>query len=314
MTVLKGLPWDDEAWKREASERVDAVLAGVLRPRVGEVETVKSWGRSYLQTVPTDAGRVWVKYSYRLPPGEERVLEALHRRNAGRVPRVLATWAGAVAMEEIGGSAMEETCAREDWLAVAAAMGELLAGEAAHVDEWLALGVRDRRAGAWGASVEELFESPVVTGMDADLLRGFEELRSDFITRYEEAFRSPPTLVPQDSGCCNVMLTSDGPVFFDWSDVVVGHAAFSCDRLLDQVPKPWQDEVVAAFLDPLGMGVEEYRQMRRSNVLHEILRYHDELPFLPESDPLHASLIKSIRSQIKVLVDFERSRRASGNS
>lgn len=311
MTTQEKLPWDDEAWGREVAERIDAELAAAGRPRTGTIETVKGWGRSCLQTVPTDQGRVWVKHSYRLPPGEEKVLETLHRRSARGIPQIVTTWPGAVAMEEFSGSPMEETCAREDWLVVSAALGELLASEAEHVDEWLALGVRDRRPAAWQTAVESLFESPVVTGLEVDLRRGFEKLRSDFIARYAASFQSPPTLIPQDSGCCNVRLTPVGPVFYDWADVVVGHATFSCDRLLDQVPEAWHDEVTAALLNPTGISIDEFRQMRRSNVLHEILRYHDELRYLPEQDPFHESLVKSIRSQIRVLVDHERARQDS---
>ena len=45
--------------------------------------------------------------------------------------------------------------------------------------------------------------------------------------------------------------------------------------------------------------------MRRSNVLHEVLRYHDELGYIAEDDSAYLSLAGSVRSQIRVLVEHE---------
>ena len=100
----------------------------------------------------------------------------------------------------------------------------------------------------------------------------------------------------------------------DWADVVVGHATFSGDRFLDQVPPENADAVIDAFCAPLSLDREEWRQMRRSNVLHEVLRYHDELAYLDEEDTAHASLSNSVRSQLVVLLDHEDRRAAAGES
>jgi hypothetical protein len=51
--------------------------------------------------------------------------------------------------------------------------------------------------------------------------------------------------------------------------------------------------------------------MRRSNVMHEVLRYHDELSSLDLFGETHASLSSSVRSQLKVLVEHEQRRTAS---
>lgn len=94
-------------------------------------------------------------------------------------------------------------------------------------------------------------------------------------------------------------------MFFDWADVVVGHATFSCDRLLDQVPRERHEAVITAFIEPLGHTIDEFRAMLRSNVLHEVLRYHDELSHIATDDPALASLARSVCSQIRVLVEHE---------
>ena len=51
------------------------------------------------------------------------------------------------------------------------------------------------------------------------------------------------------------------------------------------------------------MSAVEFAAMRRSNVLHEVLRYHDELAWLEPEEPIHAALANSVRSQLRVLVE-----------
>lgn len=195
-------PWNRSGWPRAAEARLDAALRDAGRPRTGRVETVKSWARSCVQTVPTESGTVWVKHGYELPQGEEKVLERLVQRWADRLPEVVATWEGGVAMAPLPGRELAETDPVEDWVAAARVLAELEAEEEAHVDEWLELGVRDRRPAAWAESVELLLESAVLEPLDSDLRRNFEALGPEFVVRYQQAFESPPTLIHQDSGCC----------------------------------------------------------------------------------------------------------------
>ncbi len=302
-------PWTTPQWHEHALLLTDEALATAGRPRTGAATTVKSWGRSCVQTVPTERGTLWIKHSYRLPPGEERVLDRLSKRWPNHVPTVVATWRDAVAMEPLGGEELTAADPVEHWTAAARSIAELQAGEVAHVDDWLELGVRDRRPPQWRPAIEALLESPVVRALDSDLLRAFEQFVPEFIDRYEKAYQFPATLIHQDSGCCNIHVTGCGPhcktVLFDWSDVVVGHPTFSCDRLLDQVPAEHRDSVIAAFLEPLELSRREHDAMRRSNVLHEVLRYHDELAYLAPADESRAALGKSVQSQIKVLVEYE---------
>lgn len=298
------------AWEAPAQERLDAALAQVGRARTGEVQVHRAWGRSCTQTTMTDAGKVWIKHDYGLPPGEAVVLRELAQRWPSRVPEVVVTYGGAVVMEPLPGRELQPDDPVETWTRTAAALGELLAGEAVHVESWLAAGVRDRRPHAWRPAVEQLLESPVLERLSADERRQLDGFVPDFIERYEAGFVSPPCFIHQDSGCCNIHIGDQGPVFFDWSDVVVGHPTFSCDRLLDQVPREHHAAVIDAFLEPLGLGLEEFRAMRRSNVLHEVLRYHDELCCLAEQDQIHINLSNSVVSQLRVLMRHEASQGA----
>jgi hypothetical protein len=88
-------------------------------------------------------------------------------------------------------------------------------------------------------------------------------------------------------------------------DVVVGHSIFSCDRLLDQAPREYHDSIIEAFMASLRMTREEFKAMRCSNVLHEVLRYHDELSYIPATSITYQNLANSVRSQLRVLVEFE---------
>lgn len=302
-------PWDQPGWEESMGKRRDAALAAEAHERTGPVETRKSWARACIQVVPTERGEVWVKYGYRLPPGEEEVLARLSKRWATRVPGVVTTWPGAVAMAPLRGRELKEKDPLEDWVSVAGALGELAAGEAVELEDWIGIGVRDRRPECWQPAVEQLLESPVLDELDKPFLAVLNDLATDFIERYQQGFQSPATLIHQDSGCCNVRITEDGPQFFDWADVVIGHPTFSCDRLLDQAPRERHDPIIEAFLDPLGMTRDEFNAMRRSNVLHEVLRYHDELSFIPATNQVHQNLANSVRSQLRVLVEFETRKR-----
>ncbi|MEM7261104.1 MAG: hypothetical protein AAF488_03875 [Planctomycetota bacterium] len=301
----ESLPFDNDAWRERVHLETESGLSRVGRPPSGPVEVMKSWARSHLLRVPTEAGPVWVKLGYRLPPGEEVVLERLAERWPARVPRLVATWPGAVAMETIAAPELTAEDPPEAWERAALELGRLTAGETDHAEEWRLLGVRDRRPAAWGSALESFVAGSVYAALDPSLRARFEGWLPDFIDRYQKAFAAPPTLVPQDSGCCNIGLGKDGPIFYDWADVVVGHATFSCDRLLDQVPAELRDRVIAAFLAESRFGLEEFRAMRRSNVLHEVLRYHDEIEWIAEGNPTRESLARSVGSQLEVLLDHE---------
>lgn len=269
--------WTDQSRRARSDALADAALQAAGRPRTGPFESVKAWGRSFVQRAPTAQSKLWLKEGYSLPPGEERVLATLRPRHRAQLPHVIAIWDGGFAAEPIPGRELAVDDPVETWAQVAQSLGTLMAAERDHVDAWLALGLRDRRPAQWRGAVEALLGSPVLSALSDETAQLLEGFRDDFIERFPAAFASAATLVPQDSGCCNIHVTDAGPIFFDWADVVVGHPVFSCDRLLDQTPATHREAVIAAFLAPLEMSRVEFDAMRRSNVLHEVLRYHDEL-------------------------------------
>ena len=299
--------WRETIDPNEIQGQLERLGIDVLAPP----EMVKDWGRSRIYRVGTSRGLFWVKYAYRLPPGEEHVLKVLSSRWADRLPGVVATWSGAVALESLAGEELTPEHPLRAWTAAAEQLGELCARERAHADEWLALGVRDRRTGTWTSDLESLAQSDVLNGLSPEERTQFEALLPVLVDQFLEWFAQPATLVAQDSGCCNIHI--DGPgtwepggairaVFFDWADVVVGHPVFSCDRLLDQVTPKRRDAVIDAFCAPLELSIDEFRAMRQSNVIHEVLRYHDELDYVAPDDPIAESLAKSVVSQIRMVL------------
>ena len=84
--------------------------------------------------------------------------------------------------------------------------------------------------------------------------------------------------------------TDAGVCIFDWSDVVLGHPFFACDRLLDAC---WSDAVrkativdacLAAWRDLASLDTlrAEFAACQKLRVLYEGLRWTDEIAGLPE--------------------------------
>lgn len=302
------IPWKKPGWLDAATSTATEAVSAAGCEVTGPLTEVKSWGRAHLATLPVRDGALWIKHAYRLPPGEEVVLATLSSRHPHHIPEVIATWPGGVAMREIPGTELGEQDSLETWCEAARTLANLCLAEEPHATEWIDLGVRDRRPEAFAKALDALLESPAVDTLAVPLRDSFRAARTRFLDCYAAGFDRPPTLIHQDSGCCNIHIHHGRATLFDWSDVVVGHPTYSCDRLLDQVPPERQPAVIEAFCEPLEMLREHFTAARRSNVLHEILRYHDELEYLPPSTETYTKLLASVQSQINVLMHHEAGR------
>lgn len=145
-------------------------------------------------------------------------------------------------------------------------------------------------------------------GLDADARRRLVDAAPALreIALGLEERPAPAALVHQDMGVCNVQDAPEGFRYFDWSDVVVGPPWFSCDRSLDQVSRDQREAVIDAWLAPFE-ALASRRELRgalrealRLNVLHEVIRYRDELDRLEPRDPLYAALRRSVIGQLAV--------------
>lgn len=294
-------PWRNDEWIARTEREIDAALQAVDRPRTGPLESFKSWGRACIRVAPTADGPVWIKHAYRLPPGEDVVMATLATRWADRLPTLVTTFPGAIAMDPLPGQELTPAHPAEVWIHVAQCLGEMLATEREHVAAWLDAGVRDRRPEAWADTLDAFLSSPVAQATSPDIRTRIDTVRDELIDDYAALFGDVATLVPQDSGCCNIHV-GDRVVFYDWADVIIGHPFFSCDRLLDQTPRAIHGDVIDACAGAFGVRTDDFVAIRRFNVLHEAIRYHDELAYLDPEDPIATNLANAARSQLEVAI------------
>ncbi len=284
-------------------ERAHWVVDALERTWDGRVLSRRDTGRSTVMCLGTEQGSLWIKCGYALPPGEEMVIARLATQWAQNLPKVLASWRGGFAMAPMGGRALDVEDGRAVWRDAATLLGAIQGSEKANVETWLELGVRDRRPQGFAAAMERLLASPVLMELDAASRRGLERGMPRAIDWFAKHFQAEASLVPQDSGCCNIQVSDGRPILHDWADVVVGHPAFSCDRLLDQAPAEWHEALIAAFAEAVGCSASEIASMRRLNVLHEALRYHDELAYVEPGSETHTRLQAASVSQLRVMVE-----------
>ncbi|MHC4960296.1 MAG: phosphotransferase family protein, partial [Planctomycetota bacterium] len=172
------------------------------------------------------------------------------------------------------------------WCAAVRRLGELQVSEARHTDEWRSLRCRDLSGDRLPGAIQGL------------LAAAFPELEPDvgdtlhsLTPRIEEACATladdpvPDTLVHRDIVPENVAVSGNGPVLLDWSDVVVGHPFFACDRLLDScwTDRPRKEAVIDAYLFAFECFADR-DTLRRSfgavlflRVVYEGVRWMDEI-------------------------------------
>ncbi|MCP4805199.1 MAG: hypothetical protein GY913_19075 [Proteobacteria bacterium] len=142
----------------------------------------------------------------------------------------------------------------------------------------------------WPARLDRLFQ-------DYDMP---PELAAQVAPRFESPALLPVALLPQDLGPCNLRWVGDGVQAFDWSDVRIGDPGMILDRFLNECDTPARREAVTtAWLAAWGPGAEAaWGATRRCALLHEAVRYDDELPFLDTDAPLALRLRTMIGKQL----------------
>jgi len=286
----------------EPLDRARQVVDELGRTWDGSILSRVDTGRSTVLCLATEQGPLWLKCGYALPPREEVVLSKLAPRWSEHLPTVLASWHGGFAMAPMRGRALDVQHGLGVWREAAALLGTVQRTEQDHTEAWLSLGVRDRRPEGFAAAMQRLLSSATVALLDADTRQRLAQGMPRAIDWFAQHFQCRASLVPQDSGCCNIQVSGGRLILHDWADVVVGHPAFSCDRLLDQAPADWHKDIIAAFAEAVGFSVQEFTSMRRLNVLHEALRYHDELAHIEPGNPSYQKLQTASSSQLRVVV------------
>jgi hypothetical protein len=110
----------------------------------------------------------------------------------------------------------------------------------------------------------------------------------------------PASVVQQDFRHNNIVLSGETYIFYDWSDIVIGHPFFSCCRFLDYVQYAPQSPgglsleerkrlIADAYLEPWTriLSPGELRRAleltRRLNPVYVAIRRHLDAPYVEPS-------------------------------
>ena len=259
-------PWSRRGWRDEVQAWLDQELARLGRRRVA-LDQVKVWGISSVLRVETDRGDLWFKVSAKLPlfVNEAVVTQRLAKRFPGFLPEP-------VAVDEDRGWILLQPFAELGWQApldvrceLFRRFGGLQASTAGLVDELLADGCLDRRAGVLDRQLDGLLADRsalhLLTTAEVRALRRLAPSFHESIRRLD-ALGLPPTLVHGDLHPGNVARIRGELAYYDWTDGCVAHPFVDLHSL------QWEEEetVRAALLDAY---LEPWREVASEETLRE---------------------------------------------
>lgn len=279
-------------------------IRGHLHGRtIAQVRTVHASGRSLvLRLTDTDGARVYFKVDGAPAPSEAALLDVLAPLAGPILPPTLAAdpVRGWLLRADFGGTLLEDIDSTHTWVEAAATLARLQRRLEGSLSAMEGL-VRDYR----GAALSEAM---------VRMLRG--EPEEAVVTPYAAMWCAtvagsgiPDSLVHQDFVACNVARTASGLIIFDWSDVVLGHPFFACDRMLDAC---WTDTarksaIIDGYLDawtdlmPLEALREVFAACQKLRVLYEDLRWEDELAGLPKGSEMWIRLEADRRAGLAMM-------------
>jgi hypothetical protein len=243
----QGKPWQRRPWARRGW--LDATTSWIrdqLRQRgitFQRIEQLRTWERSCLLRVQTDAGDYYFKAVPALFAHEPLLTHALAAWLPGQFPHILALdneqhW---MLMEDFGGHALEHERDITVWEAAARRFAEIQIGMVFRQDELLVLGCPHRPLRELPDDIDALLADDAA--LLADAAGG---LRADEIAALRgraaewhaccaalEQLDIPSTLEHGDLWAGNIVRRDDSFLFFDWSDSAVTHPLFSLFFLLE---------------------------------------------------------------------------------
>ena len=271
-------------------------VASYLPESIESAEVINATQRSTVVRLRTDGRVCFFKADHILPPAEAIVIGRLAPRWPNHIVPVIA-------LDEARGWSLSEDAGRtglddantDDWCRLVDRFGRVQQATGLSADEWVALGCRDLRGERLFSAIDAML-ADCRSEVGEKLWSRIESLRPKISEACNDLANDgiPATLVHQDLVPVNIILRDGVPVFLDWSDTVIGHPFFGCDRLLDSC---WNEpERKAAVIDAyLGAfeGVVSEERLRASfkrvlwlRVLYEDVRWHHEIAELdPESEP-----------------------------
>ena len=274
----QGASWPEgaEAWVRNA-----------LSPAVVHARDARAAPRSWVVRLEDGEKRWFFKEDRSHGPSEAAVLSRLVDRRPSAIAVVAALDEGfGWSLTCDAGPILRVEDDTRTWCAAVRQLGELQVAEAEHVAAWRALGCRDLTRGGLRRAVGELLAA-ALPDLASDVCEVLDTLmpRIDAACALLAADPVPDSLVHRDVVLENVAVSDHGPVLLDWSDVVVGHPFFACDRLLDAcwTDRARKEAVIDAYLAAFE-GMADRDALRRSfdavlflRVVYEGVRWMDEV-------------------------------------
>jgi hypothetical protein len=217
----------------------------------GPIETVHARPWSTVLRVPTAEGALFLKQEEPVQEYEVPLTVALASRWPDRVPEVVAadlerSWL----LTRDGGVRIADSGAFDAFPRALELYGELQVGEVAHVEEFLAMGLRDLRLPAVVELYEPFFERD--HGLEPDevaklvaLAPRFRELCAEL-----EALGLPASIQHDDLHQWNVFVRGERVALYDWGDSSVGFPLWSWLKPLLALddPEPARAAYVAAWM------------------------------------------------------------------
>ncbi len=289
-------PWHSAAWFDGALERIHARLDALGMPAIAPARQLRAWGLSCAMRVATAGGDVYFKAAPPFMAHEGRVMRAVAERYPALLPPPLAVDAqrGWLLMPDYGDAMLHKSTDIARWETALRLFARMQVEQAAHTQDWLAIGCPDRGLGRMVDLIDPLIMSSAqllaakpygLTADEIDRLRALP-MRLKLMCARLAQYALPQTLVHGDLGG-NILMNGGGYVFFDWTDACISHPFFdmatisgayfdeSALKLDASVDNRLRDAYLEAWAahEPTERLIEAFDAAKPLGALHQAMTY-----------------------------------------
>jgi hypothetical protein len=260
------------------------------------VEQLRTWERSCLLRVKTDAGDYYFKAVPSMFAHEPILTKTLEEWLPGRFPHILSIDADQhwLLMEDFGGRSLEHERDIARWQAAARRFAEIQIGLTLRRHEIEALGCPDRPLGELPDQIDALLADDATLmidatgGLSADAVAELRARAPEFrqMCGALESLAIPSSLEHGDLWASNIVPRGNDFLFFDWSASSIAHPFFSliffqedaCEVFpeLPEAPQLIRDAYLEAWAlyRPLDDLLAAFRLAQVLGPLHHAVTYH----------------------------------------
>jgi Phosphotransferase enzyme family len=246
VTDSDGLLWTQQSWLAQASHWIKHELHQKGIKCIGPIQQLRVRHWSTVFQIPTNSGNIYFKAVTPELAHEAELTQRLSHQHPHCTPEVLAIDGkrGWLLMAE-GGMTLRETLKTEEdiqyWENLLRIYTKLQQDSIKSVNEFLEMGVPDRRLATLPAKFQQLLTDAEILGLDHPgglnlLERQCLQNKVDIldkICRQLETVGIPETLHHGDLHDGNVFFCDERYMFFDWGDSSITHPFFSLHSTYD---------------------------------------------------------------------------------